>query len=59
MAKQREWAEREMEKERIFQREQTNLIMQTFSQSIYSLRPQILVLSHNYAPLKLIVVSFN
>lgn len=57
MAKQREWEEREMEKERNFQQEQTNLIMQTFSQSILSLRPQVPVLSHNYTPLKLIPVS--
>jgi len=57
MAKQREWEERKMEKERNFQQEQTNLIMQTFSQSILSLRPQMPVLSHNYTPLKLIPVS--
>lgn len=49
-----------MEKERNFQREQTNMIMQTFLQSMHALRPQMPTFpQNNYMPLKLIPVSFN
>lgn len=49
-----------MEKERDFQREQTNLFMQTFLQTIHTLRPPMpLFPQNNYMPLKLIPVNCN
>lgn len=60
MEKQREWEQQEMEKERNFQGEQTNMIMQTFLQSMQTLRPQMSTFpQNNYMPLKLVPVSFN
>ncbi|XP_067211471.1 uncharacterized protein [Linepithema humile] len=60
MEKQREWEQREMEKERDFQREQNNLIMQTFLQSMHTLRPSMPLYSPNNTPvMPLKLISLN